>query len=317
MKIVITDANTLTKGDLTFDVLKQYGELAIYETTASEQLAERVREADVILTNKCILGEETLKQAKSLKYIGLFATGYNNIDIAYTRKAGITVCNAGSYSTDAVAQQVFGFLLNHYTKIPEYDAFVKQGGWKKSPTFCPLTYETDEVAEKTLGIVGFGAIGQKVAAIARAFGMRVIVFTRTPRQVAGISFVNFETLLCESDVITVHCPLTPETSGIFDLAAFSKCKRSAYFINTARGGIVVEPDLRQALLNGLIAGAAIDVLEAEPMREDCVLEHVPNLTITPHVAWAPLSTRKRLLQIVADNLGAFLAGKPQNVVGRD
>ena len=238
----------------------------------------------------------------------------NNIDIKYAAEHGIAVCNAGSYSTSAVAQQVFAYILEHASAVSEYDKDVKGGEWVKSKLFSFFSRPTHELAEKTLGIFGFGAIGAQVARIALAFDMRVIACTRTPKSADGIEFVSFERLLSESDYLTVHCPLTEKTAKIFDSDAFSKMKRGLYFINTARGGVIDEYALLEALEAGNLSGAAIDVLTKEPMSADCPLLHAPNITITPHVAWAPIETRRRLLGIVCDNISAFLAGEPKNKV---
>ena len=314
MKIIILDAQTVTKGDLSLSPLDRFGEKVVYQLTPPELIAERVRDADMILCNKPVLCEENLKNAKNLKYIGLFATGYNNIDTEYTEKAGITVCNAGSYSTAAVAQQTFGFILNHFSKIADYDRFVKDGGWLSSETFSPFVFDTAELEGKTLGIVGYGKIGQQVARIANAFSMRVLVYKPTPMEDGSVTFTDLDGLLRESDVITLHCPLNERSKRMFNAEAFAKCKDGAYFINTARGGIVDEKALFDALESGKLSGAAVDVLTVEPMSRDCVLFGAKNITFSPHVAWAPLQTRERLMGIVCDNIEAFLNGKPKNVV---
>ena len=314
MKIVILDAQTVTKGDLSLSPLDLFGEKVVYQLTPPELIAERVGDADIVLCNKSVLCEENLKDAKNLKYIGLFATGYNNIDTEYTEKAGITVCNAGSYSTAAVAQQTFGFILNHFSKIADYDRFVKDGGWLNSETFSPFIFDTVELEGKTLGIVGYGKIGQQVARIANAFSMRVLVYKPTPMEDGSVTFTDLDGLLKESDVITLHCPLNERSAKLFNADIFAKCKDGAYFINTARGGVVDEQALFDALESGKLSGAAVDVLTTEPMSRDCVLFGAKNITFSPHVAWAPLQTRERLMGIVCDNIEAFLNGKPRNVV---
>jgi glycerate dehydrogenase len=246
--------------------------------------------------------------------IALWATGYNNIDIGYARKKGIDVCNAGSYSTSAVAQQVFAYILANASKVAEYDADVKNGDWIKSRLFCFFSRPTHELEGKTLGIFGFGTIGAKVANIALAFGMRVIATNRSQKTYEGVEFVDFDTLLAESDYLSVNCPLNEGTTKIFNAEAFAKMKDGLYFINTARGGVLVEDALADALNSGKLSGAAIDVLTFEPMREDCPLINAKNITITPHVAWAPYQTRVRLLSIVTSNVKAFIDGNPTNVV---
>ena len=315
MKIVLTDAKTVTNGDLDLSVFSKYGELCIYETTTYAQTAKRLQDADAVLLNKTVLDANILSACPKLRYIGLFATGYNVIDTEYTRAHGITVCNAGSYSTDAVAQTVFAMILEHASRVASYDAFVKEGGWIASPTFSPFVYPTEELCGKMLGIIGCGSIGKRVAAIGAAFGMLPQFYSRSAHPECSFPQLDFETVLSTSDYLTVHCPLTPQTDGMFDRAAFSKMKPGAYFINTARGGILREQALFDALESGHLSGAAVDVLSKEPMEPDCILLHAKNITFTPHVAWAPLQTRKRLLGIAEQNLAAFLQGKPMHVVG--
>lgn len=314
MKIVITDAMTVTQGDVDIDIFAKYGELIKYDNTLPDQVAERVDDADIAICNKTIFTREVLEQTKNLKLICLFATGYNNIDIVCCRERGITVCNAGSYSTDAVAQHTFALILEHYSKVGRFDSFVREGGWRASPMFSPFVFPTDEIAGKTMGIIGYGSIGRKVAEIAKAFGMKVVVYTRTIRDIDA-EYLPLDELLSVSDVITMHCPLNEGTAGLMTYERFCLCKPSAIYINTARGGINDEKGLARALLEGRIAAAAIDVLTTEPQVKDCPLNKtVPNLIMTPHIAWAPLSTRIRLLGIVDDNVSSFLNGNPKNVV---
>lgn len=312
--IVLTDCATVTAGDLDLSVLEQFGNVTYYDYTSPEDTAERIKDADIVILNKTVLGEAELNAAKNLKLIALFATGYNNIDTAYARKLGITVCNAGSYSTSAVAQQVFAYILNNTSKVSRYDRNVKDGEWIRSKLFTFFSIPTTELAGKTLGIFGFGAIGKRVAELGKAFEMRVIACTRTPKVCNGVEFVDFDTLLGESDYLTVHCPLTDATRELFDADAFSKMKPGAYFINTARGGVISETALVDALRSSHLSGAAIDVLTVEPMRPDCPLLSAPNITVTPHIAWASIETRRRLLSIVCSNISAFLQNKPINVV---
>ena len=314
LNIVLTDCATVSSGDLDLKTLERFGNVTYYDETAPHLTAERIKDADIVIINKTVIGKAELDAAKNLKLVALFATGYNNVDTAYARQKGVTVCNAGVYSTSSVAQQVFGFILNHATKISEYDRDVKNGEWIRSRLFCFFSRPTTELAGKTLGIFGLGAIGRRVAEIGKAFEMRVIACTRTKKELDGVEMVDFDTLLAESDYLTVHCPLTEATSELFDEKAFAKMKSSAYFINTARGGVINESALANALKNGTIGGAAVDVLTREPMQSDCPLLNAPNITITPHIAWAPLETRQRLLSIVSDNLAAFIEGSPINVV---
>ena len=314
MKIVLTDAQTVIDELVTADCLNEFGEVTAHGLLRYDEVAEAIADADIVVCNKTLLNSETLRMAKKLKYIGLFATGYNNIDIEYCRKNGITVCNAGSYSTNAVAQQTFALILEHYNKVAKYDQYVKDGKWKRSPTFSPFVYPLNELCGKTIGIVGLGTIGKEVAAIANAFHMHVIAYNRSRRDVPNVEQMSFERLLEESDIITVHCPLNPDSEDLFNKETFMKMKQGALFVNTARGGVMVEQDLYDALECGHLGGACIDVLRVEPMEEECILTQAKNCIITPHVAWAPLETRLRLMDIVADNIRCFLNGTPKNVV---
>ena len=307
MKIVLTDAQTVVDDLVTADCLSEFGEVDENGLLTYEQVADAIADAEIVLCNKTLLDSHTLRLATKLRYIGVFATGYNNIDLDYCRAHGITVCNAGSYSTDAVVQQTFALILAHYNKVAQYHQFVQDDLWKRSPTFSPFVYPLNELAGKTLGIVGLGAIGQGVAAVANAFHMRVIA-------VNFVEQVSFEQLLKESDIVSVHCPLNDDSKDLFNKKTFAQMKQSALFVNTARGGVVVEQDLYDALESGHLGGACLDVLRVEPMEEDCVLTQAQNCIITPHVAWAPLETRQRLMGIVADNIRNFLNGTPTNVV---
>lgn len=315
MNILIADCSTLTQNnDLDITVLEKYGDVVYNPNISYDELLQTVHEYDMILCNKTIIDKAVIEKAKKLKYIGLFATGYNNIDIACAKEHNITVCNAGSYSTSAVAQQTFAYILNHYNQVHQYNDFVQNGGWQCSPTFSVLCFPTDELKDKTIGIIGYGSIGQRVAEIALAFEMKVLVYTRTPRNDNRVKFVSLDELLKQSDIITPHCPLNEQSREMFNKNTFSKFKDGAFFINTARGGVVNEVDLADALKSGKLSGAAIDVLCHEPMKKDSVLKGIPNLVITPHTAWAPLETRKRLLDIVEENIIAFLNGNPKNKV---
>ena len=316
MKIVITEGAVISCGDISFDGFNKFGDVKIFDNLKYNDLEKEIVDTDILLCNKVNVDRNILEKAKRLQYIGTFATGYNNIDIEYCKQKGITVCNAGSYSTNAIAQQTFGYIINHFSKINQYNGFVKDGGWIKSPLFSPIAFPTDEIAGKTLGIVGYGSIGKTVAKIARAFEMNVIVYTRTVREDGETKFVSFDELLKSSDIITLHCPLTPDNADMFDTDTFNRCKDGAYFINTARGGLVDEYALRDALTSGKLSGAAVDVVRQEPMSNDCPLLDAPNITITPHSGWVPLETRKRLFKIVEDNITAFLSGTPQNKVSK-
>lgn len=315
MKILIADCATLAQNnDLPLTVFQKYGDVVYNPNISRNELLDTAHDYDMILCNKTIIDKTVIEKAKKLRYIGLFATGYNNIDINAAREHNITVCNAGSYSTSAVAQQVFAYILNHYNAINQYNNFVQNGGWQLAPTFSVLCFPTDELKNKTIGIIGYGSIGKRVAEIALSFEMNVLVYTRTPKDDTRVKFVSLDELLKESDIITPHCPLNDASREMFNKETFAKMRDGAYFINTARGGVVNERDLAEALTSGKLSGAAIDVLTEEPMSKDCILKEIPNLIITPHTAWAPLSTRERLLGIVEENIKAFLNGKPQNKV---
>lgn len=315
MKLLLTDCATLkANGDLSLDIFSRFGEAREYESISRVELLSEAADTDIMLCNKTVIDKEVFDSAPKLKYIGLFATGYNNIDTEYAAKKGVTVCNAGGYSTNAVAQQVIGYILMHYTKIPQYDAFVKSGGWKNADVFSPLAFSTEEVYGKTLGIVGYGSIGRAVERAAKGLGMQVIVFTRTVCENGETRFVDFDTLLKESDIVSLHCPLNEQSADMMNEESFKKMKDGAFFINTSRGGTVDEDALYSALVRGKLSGAAVDVLKEEPQSKKSRIETAPNIIITPHTSWAPLATRKRLLGIVEDNVKAFLAGKPQNKI---
>ncbi len=314
MKIVILDAQTITKGDISLSSLSNLGEVVVYNLTKYEEIDQRIADADAVICNKTVLDSYSLRNAKKLKYIGLFATGYNNIDTKYCNEHSITVCNAGSYSTEAVAQHTFALILEHYSNVGKYSEFCHNGGWQTAQTFSPFVFPLNELSGKTIGIVGFGAIGKKVAQIAQAFSMNVLAYNRSKKEAHDVKFVDFDTLLKESDIVTVHCPLNEESENLFNKSAFDKMKQGAFFINTARGGVMNEHDLIEALKSKHLSGAGIDVLSTEPMCESSKLPHTDNLLITPHIAWAPIETRERLIDIVYNNLKSFIDGNPQNVV---
>ena len=315
MKILLTDCATLSlNGDLSLECFGDFGDVVYYDNIDRETLLKEVTDTDILLCNKTVIDAVVMSAAPKLKYIGLFATGFNNIDTETAKQRSITVCNAGSYSTDAVAQQVFAYILAHYCQVEKYNSAVSEGKWCASPTFSMLYFPTDEVAGKTIGIIGYGSIGRAVEKIACAFNMKVLVSTRTVRENGITEFVSLDRLLAESDIVSVHCPLNEQSREMFDSTAFSKMRDGAFFINTSRGGTVNESALRSALDSGKLSGAAVDVLQKEPMSDYCPLLGAPNLIITPHTAWAPLTTRQRLLSIVYDNISGFLNGNPQNVI---
>ena len=314
MKIVFTDADTVTTGDLSLDMFERYGDVVKYGVTAPEDVTEHVKDADIIMSNKTPITKEVISACPNLKYIGVLATGTNNVDLAYAREKGIAVTNIPGYSTDGVVQLTFSFILELCGNLSEYRDSVNAGDWKSSRTFSYFPYPIKCIAGKTIGIVGYGTIGSRVAKVADAFGMRVIIHSRTEKPGCPYPFVDTVTLLRESDIVTLHCPLTPETKGLMNAAAFAEMKPGSILINTSRGPVVDEKALRAALDSGKLAGAGLDVLETEPMREDCPLFGAPNCIITPHIAWAARELRVRLLDIAEHNLADFLNNKKTNVV---
>lgn len=314
MKIVLTDSQTVFDNKVTAEPLNEFGEVKDYGLLRYDEIANAIAEADIVVCNKTLLNEDTLKSAKSLKYIGLFATGYNNIDIDYCSKHGITVCNAGSYSTNAVAQHTFALILEHFNNTANYNQYVQDGLWKRSKTFSPFVYPLSELAGKTIGIVGFGNIGRAVAKIANAFEMNVIAYNRSEKSAENVKFVSLEELIESSDIVTVHCPLNTQSENMFNKETFAKMKHGALFVNTARGGVMNENDLYDALNSGHLGGACIDTLKVEPMEQNCILMQAKNCIITPHIAWAPVETRFRLMDIVTSNIRNYLNGTPTNVV---
>jgi len=316
MTIVYPDAYTLNPGDLDWAPLQALGDVVFYDHTPADKLAERINEADAILVNKIRLDRSLLQQLPRLKYIGVTATGYDIIDVAAAREQGIVVTNVKGYSTDSVAQQTFALLLELTNHAGLHNESVHAGEWVKSPDFCYWRTPLVELSGKTLGLVGYGDIGRKVAEIGRAFGMNVLVNRRHSTQASadGVRFVDIETVFSESDVVSLHCPATPETIGLVNYQLMAKMKPTAYLINTSRGSLFNEPEVADALNQGLIAGAGIDVLSVEPPKADNPLLTAKNCLITPHVSWATFEARQRLLARVVQNLQAFLDGSPINVV---
>lgn len=314
MNIVITDADTVTGGDLSFDVFNRFGTVTVYGLTAPDEVAERIESADIVLCNKTPMTADNMKNAKNLKFIGLFATGFNNIDLNFTDSHGITVCNVPGYSTDAVAQQTFALILETVNRTHDYNDLVAKGDWIKSRTFSFFPLPMLELSGKTIGIVGYGSIGQRVADIAKAFGMKVLVYKRHPINDNSVTQVTLDELLRKSDIVSLHCPLNADSADMMTRESFSKMKQGAIFINTARGGLVDEHALKEALISGHLLGAGLDVLRQEPMAADCPLLGLKTCIITPHVAWAGLETRRRLMGIVESNIEAFLNGTPKNTV---
>ena len=313
IKLTILDGHAVNPGDLPWSFLDGLVEYKVYERTAPEQVIERIGNSDAIFLNKIQITKEIFDACPNLKYIGVLATGYNVIDLESAKKHGVTVTNIPAYSTDSVAQHVFAFILYFTNQVAQHSASVMSGDWVKCRDFCFWNGSLSELAGKTLGIFGYGHIGSRVAQIGKAFGMNVICCTRTPK--AGMpTLVSFEELLKCSDFLTLHAPLTPQTTNIINKESLSLMKPTAYLINTARGGFIVEQDLADCLNNSGIAGYAADVLLQEPMAENCPLLNAKNCVITPHIAWAPRETRKRLQGIAEENLKSWLSGNPINVV---
>ena len=312
MKAVFLDYESLDKNDLDFSQLEAvFDELTLFPATTPAQLLERVQEAEVIISNKVVVDAATMQQCPNLKLILISATGTNNIDLVQARKQGIVVCNCQGYGTAAVAQHTLSLMLALATSLLKYDRAVKQGEWNKASQFCLLDFPIIELSGKTLGIVGYGELGQAVAKLADAFGMKVLVGS-LPNRPADASRVPFADLLPQIDFLSLHCPLTEDTRNLIEAHAFDAMKPSAFLINCARGGIVDEAALAEALRQGKIAGAATDVLTVEPPKDGNVLlaDDIPNLIITPHSAWGSVDARQRIVQQMQQNVQAFKAGQP-------
>lgn len=314
IKIVSVDTQTVSYGDIGFERIEALGDVKFYGVLTPEELAEAAKDADVLLVNKAEVTRALVEKCPRLRYVGTYSTGYNNVDVAALRERGIVACNVPGYSTDAVCQHVFALLLMFEGKTDRYAASVASGDWIKSKAFCYFPWQMHEVSGKTFGVYGYGSIGSAVAKVASAFGMKVIVHTRTKPKNCPYELVDSDEIFARSDYLSFHCPLNEQTAGIINERTLSLMKPSAVIINTARGALADEKALASALNTGKLAGACLDVLASEPMRDDCPLAGAKNCIITPHVAWGAKETRERLVGIVAENLAAFLNGKPQNVI---
>ncbi len=313
-RIVVLDGFTLNPGDMSWNELESLGECTVYDHTLPDELLQRARDAELILTNKVVLSAESIAKLEKLQYIGILATGINVVDVSAAAARGIIVSNVPSYSTPSVAQMVFAHILNHTQHVAQHAEAVSSGRWSSAIDFCFWNFPLVELAGKTIGIVGLGQIGRAVARLAVAFEMRVLATTRSATIAGGnIKIVELDTLLQESDIVTLHCPLTPDTKHLVDRQRLNLMKKSALLINTSRGLLVDETALADALNSEQIAGAGVDVLSEEPPRESPLFA-AKNCYITPHIAWATLASRQRLLNAVVENAKSFLAGKPQNVV---
>lgn len=317
MKIVVLDGYTLNPGDLSWARLEKLGEVTVYDRTPEELILERIGDAEIVYTNKTPLTRKTFDACPKIRFVGVLATGYNVVDIEAAKEKGIPVANIPTYGTDAVSQFAIALLLELCHHIGEHSDCVKKGDWTKNPDWCFWNYPLIELSGKTMGIIGFGRIGQSTARIAQALGMKILAFDQyqNPDLITETcKYVELDELLRNSDVITLHCPLFPSTEGIINKNTIAKMKDGVLIINDSRGGLIVEEDLRDALNSGKVGGAACDVVSTEPIQMDNKLLEAKNMIITPHIAWAPKESRQRLMDIAIDNLDAFLAGSPVNVV---
>lgn len=318
MQIVVLDGYTLNPGDLDWSGLDSLGELAVYDRTAESQIIERAADAEIVLTNKTLLSAQMIQQLPKLRYIGVLATGYNIVDIQAAKENGIIVTNVPAYSSHSVAQLVFALLLEFCHRVQQHSDSVLNGDWSGSIDFSYSRSPLMELSGQTMGLIGLGQIGKQTALIAQAMGMKVIATgsgRNVPQPVEGIEWVQLDELLQRSDVISLHCPLTPATNQLIDAKRIALMKPTAILINTARGGLLNEEDVAHALNEGRLAGAGLDVLTVEPPRPDNHLLHAKNVIITPHIAWATKEARARLMNTAVGNVRAYLDGRPVNVVG--
>jgi glycerate dehydrogenase len=321
MKIVVLDGYTLNPGDLSWEGIKKYGDLTVHDRTHfyPENVIKTIGDADIVYTNKTPLPKEVLEKVPSVKFIGVLATGYNVVDVIAAKKLGIPVTNIPIYGTQAVAQFTIALLLELCHHIGNHSEAVKQGDWTRSPDFCFWNSPLIELDGKTMGIIGFGRIGQATANIAQAFGLNILVHNRSKNpelETDTCKYVELDELLRQSDIISLHCPLFENTAGIINKDNIAKMKEGVMIINTSRGGLIIEEDLKDALNNGKVAAAAVDVVSAEPIKSDNPLLSAKNCIITPHIAWAPKESRSRLMNTTIENLKAYLDGKPINVVNK-
>ena len=316
MQIVVLDGFAMNPGDLSWEGLKKLGECEIYDRTQPDEIYSRIKDAEVVITNKAVIDEKLIDRLPVLRYIGVTATGYNVVDVPAASRKGIVVTNIPAYSTDSVAQLVFAHILNVANRVEMHAESVKSGDWVANPDFSYSKSPQMELAGKTLGIVGFGRIGRKVAEIGLAFGMKVIFQNRSQISdaPAGMRQTTLNDIFSESDIVSLNCPLTPENSEFVNEQLLKKMKSSAILINTGRGGLINEADLSNALNAGVIAAACLDVLSTEPPKWDNPMLSARNCFITPHIAWATIEARQRLMNVTVENLNSYILGKPQNVV---
>jgi len=319
MKIVVLDGYTLNPGDLSWKAIEAYGDIKVFDRTAfdKDSVIKNIGDAEIVLTNKTPLSKTILEHATNLKYIGVLATGYNVVDVVAAKDLGIVVSNVPVYGTQAVGQFTMALLLELCHHIGDHNTAVKNGEWTKSKDFCFWNSPLIELSGKTLGIIGFGKIGQATAKMAQAFGLSVLAYSRSPDlrlESENLKYVELDQLFKKADFVSLHCPLTESTKGIINANSITKMKEGAFIINTSRGGLIIEEDLAEALNEGKLGGAAVDVVSSEPITSGNPLLEAKNCIITPHIAWASKAARARLMQTTADNIKAFLDGKPTHVV---
>ncbi|WP_349948359.1 D-2-hydroxyacid dehydrogenase [Lacrimispora sp. BS-2] len=319
MKIVILDGYTENPGDLSWSGMEELGEVTVYDRTPAELIVERIGDAEIVYTNKTPVSKSTLEACPAIKYIGVLATGYNVVDVEAAKEKGIPVSNIPAYGTEAVAQFTIALLLELCHHIGAHSQCVMEGEWTRREDFCFWNYPLTELAGKTMGIIGYGRIGQATAKIAQAFGMNILACSRN-RNISLESetchYADLDELLANSDVISLHCPLLPETQGMINKETIAKMKDHVMILNSSRGPLIVEEDIMEALNSGKVGGAAVDVVSVEPMKADNPLLKAKNCIITPHIAWAPKETRQRLMDIAVDNLKSYVKGQPRNVVNQ-
>lgn len=317
MKIVVLDGYTLNPGDLSWEGLKALGETTIYDRTQNNKIVERIGDADAVFTNKTPITKETFESCPNVKFVGVLATGYNVVDIHSAKERDIPVCNIPVYGTSAVSQFVFALLLEICHHAYDHNLEVKKGSWTNNKDWCFWNYPLVELQGKTMGIIGYGRIGQATGVIAQAFGMNVIAYDKHKNdslESSTMRYAPLDELLKNSDVISLHCPLFPDTKGIMCKKNLNKCKEGVIVINTSRGGLVIEEDMKDALESGKVSNFAADVVSTEPIKMDNPLLNAPNTLLTPHIAWAPKEARLRLMNTAVENLKAFIDGKTQNAV---
>ena len=314
MKIVVLDGYTENPGDLSWDALAALGEFTVYDRTAPNQVVERIGDAEIVYTNKTPITREVIDACPSIRFISVLATGYNCVDYTYAREKGIPVTNIPAYGTDSVGQFAIALLLEICHHIGHHSETVRDGKWTNSADFCYWDHPLIELAGKTMGIIGFGRIGQVTGRIAKALGMKVLAYSRSEKESDIAEFVDLDTLLAASDVVSLHCPLFPETEGIINRDTIARMKDGAILINNSRGPLLVEQDVADALNSGKLAAAGLDVVSVEPIRADNPLLTAKNCIITPHISWAAKEARERIMQTAEENLRAYLAGAPIHVV---